>query len=472
MMEDTFTLTLEECRSELSDRILYFAGLGVVVEEDVESFLRIIKLYPDELCKQFYNVYRKQLLLHVAAEYLAPDEVLKAIISYNPAAIEMRDIAGRTPLHTMCQVRCSTAHVDTYKLLASPNVLCAHNEMDNNNSLLHAYLEDNHVPDLRVVQFLAESFPECIKELNDDGKAPIHLVCEDDAMLEHLDILRYFVEVCPESCNLRNSDGETPLHVCCRHKGYIHGLLAVIKFLVESNPDNVQAIDNAGRTPLHSLCLNVCYDATIEVLFLASAYFDALKMEDLFGSTPFDLVCRSRYAEVELIETLKILCPAVLEPESGGRTPLHTFCETHTSRLCYREMVFLHSLLISEKAITAKDQHGQTPFHLLSRGGSDRDTMQMVFDKCHDVINITDNNGCIPLHVAVEASSSTDKDFSDTINFLLEKFPCGIMARNNNGMTPLQLACQKDAPLSIIYNLIRMDPVSSIHGLLDVEHYD
>jgi hypothetical protein len=89
-----------------------------------------------------------------------------------------------------------------------------------------------------------------------------------------------------------------------------------------------------------------------------------------------------------------------------------------------------------------------------------------------------DRNGQIPLHSAIEgyardAYSGGIKEslYEETIQCLLEIFPLGVQVANNDkGMTPLMLACEFDLSLSIIYQLVKTDPISNRHGWSQVSH--
>ena len=106
-------------------------------------------------------------------------------------------------------------------------------------------------------------------------------------------------------------------------------------------------------------------------------------------------------------------------------------------------------MAISEKAVKVKDDLGRTPLHWLAfSGGVTPESLQVLVDKCPDLLLITNNNGRIPLHAALEgyfvSHTSTLAHYHQTVTCLLESCPSGVHVRDNEGMTPLDFACEKN----------------------------
>lgn len=115
--------------------------------------------------------------------------------------------------------------------------------------------------------------------------------------------------------------------------------------------------------------------------------------------------------------------------------------------------------------MTAKNSLGCTPLHLLARGGASREFMQIIIEQFPTAAGVKDNDGRIPLHAAVEACSTAPSEgahaHGDIVHYLLKTFLLGVHVADSNGVTPLMLSCELDVSLDIIYELVKMDPMSN-----------
>lgn len=178
------------------------------------------------------------------------------------------------------------------------------------------------------------------------------------------------------------------------------------------------------------------------------------------------------YGPVDCLEVVRYLvpkCPEVLETECeiGTRTPLHELCKNFDPDFD-KQWDLLEILAISEEAVKVKDDLGRTPFHWLSfSGGVTPKSLQVFVDKCPDVLSMTDNKGQIPLHAALEGSvgssySAVRRFYHVTVQCLIEASSSGVEVKDNEGVTPLQLACENDTSLCLVYQLVRFDPITML----------
>lgn len=79
---------------------------------------------------------------------------------------------------------------------------------------------------------------------------------------------------------------------------------------------------------------------------------------------------------------------------------------------------------------------------------------------------MADSQGRTPLHLALEGmaeeGNANDRYHQQIALYLLKLFAGGIVVADNEGMTPLSLACEKDVDLPLIYELVRVDPLVAI----------
>jgi len=84
-------------------------------------------------------------------------------------------------------------------------------------------------------------------------------------------------------------------------------------------------------------------------------------------------------------------------------------------------------------------------------------------------------NGCLVAHVSWHKLLSAPSKFpqtttasmayDETVQCLLDAFPGGIRAMDNDGMAPLELACEMDASLSLIFQLVRVYPIMNLRPI-------
>lgn len=122
---------------------------------------------------------------------------------------------------------------------------------------------------------------------------------------------------------------------------------------------------------------------------------------------------------------------------------------------------------VEEETVSLKDDLGQTPLHALCSRGANASALQMLLEKSSSSSCEVDNEGRIPLHCALDRPSYDSYYYTDEkiVYCLLEAFPLGAYAADNNGVTPLQIAHENDVHLGIIYNLVKVDPIKSLFAL-------
>lgn len=176
---------------------------------------------------------------------------------------------------------------------------------------------------------------------------------------------------------------------------------------------------------------------------------------------------------MEVIRCLAQACPDVLEDQEkvGNGTALHDVCAFRMSGRGLGDEL-LEILALSERAVTAQDRLGQTPFHRMCYSGCfTSKSMQILLDKCPGLPSLPDGQGRIPLHsvlIGMGANVSRMDHYLETIQYLLKVFAAGVHVPDNDGTTPLVLACEKDVDLSVVYELLRIDPIVTINSLLSL----
>jgi ankyrin repeat protein len=83
-------------------------------------------------------------------------------------------------------------------------------------------------------QLLAMTWPDSVKEKNDDGCFPLHSACSCHTLLI---VIQFLVETWPDAVKEKTNDGNLPLHNACRYNEPVD----VIQLLVKTWPDAVKA---------------------------------------------------------------------------------------------------------------------------------------------------------------------------------------------------------------------------------------
>jgi len=121
---------------------------------------------------------------------------------------------------------------------------------------------------------------------------------------------------------------------------------------------------------------------------------------------------------------------------------------------------------VSEKAVKTRNTFGETALHLLCDCGAPQDALEVLLAVCPDLAQEKDKQGRIALHATVQGSRSDGRLHEETFQCLLqENYALGVGSLDNNGKTPLMLACERNISLNLLYQLFRVDPISNMNAL-------
>jgi len=300
---------------------------------------------------------------------------------------------------------------------------------------------------IATIERVLHLWPDPLVTGGDYGRSPLHVLIEweqshdrdDDKDVRFHQLLQLLA--CPEALRLCDEDGIPPLHFYCSpadndDEGISYDTLDLnaVKFLVERNPESVYASDNNGQTPVHLICERP-NDGNIAVLnYLVQAYPQTLRAQD-----------------------------------GNGHTPLQV-------------------LLSSEAAVRWRESFGQNPLHVLVQHGVTKVLLEALLKESPELVRETDNDGRLPLHIAIAFYDHWDPcgicnhdrwdERSETagleevclrwrqgVKCLLDAFPNGAYQVDDNGMTPLLLACERNLSIRLIYRIFRVNPISFFQSL-------
>jgi len=167
---------------------------------------------------------------------------------------------------------------------------------------------------LEVVSLVLRTWPDAVKEKDENGETPLKFACKNNASLE---VISLVLGTWPDAVKEKNKRFATPLHSACLN----NAPLEVISLLLRTWADAVKEKDGCGFLPLHSACKgNASFDV---VSLLLRTWPDAAKEWNSMRQTPLHLACSVR-AHVDVVSILLRSWPDAAEENDGmGHTPLY-----------------------------------------------------------------------------------------------------------------------------------------------------
>jgi ankyrin repeat protein len=194
--------------------------------------------------------------------------------------------------------------------------------------------------DLPIVQFLAEKYPEALRQRDVRGSTPLHAAClEYDSEQDNTEVIEYLAHACREILEPHGLDRiPTPLHDVCERSYYDREIQLDMIRVLSISPAAVRAKDSLGRTPLHLLARSG--NLTLEACQVLVGQYPNLPFEtDDQGRTPLHLAVEgsvnaiapndlSKYTET--VEVLLQHYPALAQVRDNlGMTPLDVAWQTN-----------------------------------------------------------------------------------------------------------------------------------------------
>ena len=269
--------------------------------------------------------------------------------------------------------------------------------------------------------------------INSEGCLPLHYALEASMPLEIVDIVG-------RGCSLKhiqNKDKKTPLHIACE----IYSLISdeQIQLLnVVSDKNSVNCQDKNGNTPLHYACKNRNLDTVLYLICQLGCDVDIGNNQECL---PLHYALES-HMSIEAIRAICGQCKIKYKQNKFGKTPLHVACT---------ELKFLHywnkdkrkqllELVSDVNSINNQDNDGNTPLHIAC-WNNDEDTAVYLASNPDCDVNVLNKKDCLPLHYAAKCYGV--KPLSLEIVKAVSKGCTLVHMQNNEGMTPLHIACSK-----------------------------
>ena len=262
--------------------------------------------------------------------------------------------------------------------------------------------------------------------------------------------------------NARDDKGQTVLHLA---SGY--GRIEIVQFLLTSSKDltiDLNALDNRRRTALHLACENGRTEIVQLLMKLSKEFSIDLNSRDDFVRPFLHLACSFEIVQF-VVTTSKYFNIDLNARDVKGCTALHEACFRNRTEI-------VQFLITSSKEfgidLNARDHNGWSAFHHACRNAR-TETVHLLITSSKDFsidLNVRDELGWTALHWTIE-NSTAGMEIVELITKNWTEFGININARNNEGMTPLDLA-----KLRILYPSYRKqkENLEQIMKMLEIEY--
>lgn len=394
------------------------------------------------------------------------DQVLHAFLSFydENASIELHQIfLAVTPpeifdvtrlLKYLCLIMgCRRFHLELVRVFVeyNPEIARVRNERDGSYLLHHACSVN---VDLDTIQLLIELNPDALHIDDRFGMLPLHKALEwEDARIEIVELL---LSHYPDAIRSGVEDDLLPLHVALEK----HVSDEIVLTLIDRFPGGANIAAGFYRTiALHLACDSHFGSPPSQVVLqrLVQLYPEGVRTQCYYGALPFHFACWGPFASLEVVEYLFEQHPdGVKCRDSCGCFPLH-----RAARRAPLEVIqFLVEVYPS--ALRARGFRKSLPLHEASCGEGRRvEVVQLLIDRYegaeshHGGLNVIDDIGRIPLHYAAfhfcpigtdpmeQRHEALERHAGavETLELLLERYPKGVHAADEEGFLPLHMAC-------------------------------
>ena len=358
------------------------------------------------------NKYGKTLL-HYSCHHGWLDVTRRLVEQYH-CDPESRDNGGDTPLH----VACRKGHVDIVRYLVSEQRCSVVFKNMNGDTPLHVAFRAGHLAMADILVTGQNCNVACICK-DEYGKTLLHYSCRHG----WLDVTRRLVEQYHCDLESRDKDDDTPLHMACEDH------VDIVRYLVSEQGCSTACQNKNGDTPLHVVC-GEGHRAMVKALTSGRDCKTACNCQNKWGDTPLHVACHKGHVDIVRHLVSEQGCSVACK-NMNGDTPLHVaFRAGHLA---------MADILVTGQncnvACICKDEYGKTLLHYSCHHGW-LDVTRRLVEQYHCDLESRDNDGNTPLHMACE-------DHVDIVRYLVSEQGCITACQNKIGDTPLHAACRE-----------------------------
>ena len=423
------------------------------------------------------HYYEGSTALHMAIDGWADNQLCVQALVDHGAALDARDVHGRTPLH----IASMQGHHPLIELLA-PSPESSHIKDNDGCTPLYYACKNSHLECIR--EFLVR-IPDVISDVkkvaNNDGTTPLsartgsggtilHVACDKG----DLPIVKKLLEAGAEP-NVTDKFGYTPLYYACKNSHH-ECTQAFFDQCPDITSDLMKIANNDGTTPLSvrtdsggTILHVVCRKGNINLVKkLLEAGADP-NVTDEFGFTPLmRAVLNTSVSDTDMSSIVTILCnsncnvnatlcckPSNIYMQWKGTTAL--FMAVDQMECCF---LCVKALIVNGATVDVTDAQGCTPLHIASMRGHFR--LIKLLAPSPEYFRFKDNNGCTPLYYACKNSHLEGvreimvwipDDICEFMKFANKYGATPLSVRGDNDRTILHVVCKK-GDLSVVKKVL------------------
>lgn len=447
------------------ETLLHVAGQDYKKGGNPETFIRLIRAYPEALSKQ---IFTKDFPFIYAIEHGADLAFVESILSSFPevskigdplsAAIKKSsaDVVLAIFRHNPALVKKYEAElyvpilIDTikYKLYTVSLEICRAypKEAGRKDSykmypLNYAVIFNGGAPQNLIME-LVKAFPNAVKTCNNfqgESNLPFHSVLQAGEPTP--DLVAAFLNADPSLMTIKSANGDPPLFCALQNPKIT---LETVNALLLANPASVQERNQDGDLPyIYAVDHNV-QDSIVTVLLKANP--DAVKDRDY--AVHYAL---NKMAKLETVcELLRNHPTSVTERNNEGNLPLHIALSNKLPN-----DIITTILRANPNAAQDADKDGILPLHYVAVHGIDIDLLSVLINAYPFGTQIKNKDGHLPLDTVIE-----NKKF-EMIRALVVAYPDSIQNYKKDGDPILHHLLRNEAKADAILAVIEYFPAAA-----------
>jgi ankyrin repeat protein len=330
---------------------------------------------------------------------------------------------------------------------------------------------------LSVIRCLVEAWSGAVEQSYRNGTMLLHkATCDAFGDGETLNVIQYLAEQRPQSVRDVDRDGKVPLHLAVKNH-----LFSTASFLVEAWQGSVKVKCHDGMLPIHVAVMG--RDSTM-ARFLVQQWPESLREEVKNGWLPLHLALWQWPSEPWMLGAVRFLVEqnpeSLHEATEEGYLPLHiaagrgrTLSRRGGSESAQRELDLVRLLCdLAPASVRIASRDGSLPLHCAANTGDTIPVTQFLVEQYREAIHVGNNEGITPLLTALARNvDSTELGFEEPCRYFEPRLsePSTELVRllvdrrlvkeDHRGPPPLHFAIANGQPLEVLTCLVEHHPV-------------
>ena len=303
---------------------------------------------------------------------------------------------------------------------------------------------------LAEVETYVQAHPESLREKDaETGRTVLHDAVTNykrDNVEEPQSVPLYkiqcLVEAYPYGIYEKDNKGWTPLHVLSTIHIWRRGVGRtaaphVFDYILKIGPSALEVKDSDGHCPLYLAIIFRCFRKAHCMLEQA----DGERIESWSHSAEpplLHLAVQNRAPEYFVRAFIRKIPTSIRTPDREGLLPMHHAVSCRYGMFVSDADVVTTLIQQYPKALHTQDQNGNLPIHIAALNGACNCILDLLHEEYPQGLNTCNNEGCSPLALACRKNDTCQS--LDTIEWLIEKNPLAVRSSDNLCYLPLHWA--------------------------------